>query len=366
MVASLAVALLLGQQIQLPQGADGREMVLTSADQGTALLMLQARLKRLEAPKKSPLNAWEFEYLTAGYTRETENENYNIRIRVFNQFRPSEKDPTDFAARVLLRLWDFNRWRLWSDHQLRLHMRTVDVYLCFGGSPGAEQKFLEDPFQADVSGNAPFVSNIYVYAVPSLTDRLEFLRELAHEYGHATWPPLGGYTKPEQWANGDMGERVFLMWLLKEVEAGRLTPADTMEVALHDLRSYYRSRVLPDLKRVAMKGPDLEVLKQNDEKSYAELLGLTSYLAAVMPYRMFGRVLFLNATGTAEGLHKSALEAAMEKEEWTVQVPDGLAGEAIWVPMAKGSVKGAKELQRRGDWVKIQPTAKDVVVLNED
>jgi hypothetical protein len=139
-----------------------------------------------------------------------------------------------------------------------------------------------------------------------------------------------------------------------------------MEVGLQDLRSYYRGRVLPDLKRVAMKGPDLEVLQRNDEKSYSELLGLTSYLAAVMPYRVFGRVLYLNATGNAEGLYKSALEAAMEKDEWAVRVPDGLAGEAIWVPLAKGSVKGAKELQRRGDWVKIQPTASEVLVLNED
>ena len=41
----------------------------------------------------------------------------------------------------------------------------------------------------------------------------EACRELAHEYGHAVLPAIGGFKSPEDWANGYLGERLFLRWL---------------------------------------------------------------------------------------------------------------------------------------------------------
>jgi hypothetical protein len=266
---------------------------------------------------------------------------------------------------MLLRLWDFNRWRLNSDHARIYNQRSVDVYLCFGGTAGAEQITLEDPYEPDGNGNPTLANNIYIYAITTLTDRLEFAREIAHEYGHATWPAVGGFTKPEKWANGDMGERVFMMWLLQEIEKGVLGTDDIMQAKVEDLRVFYKNRILPDLKRVGTKGPNLATLDGSDEKAYSEFLGLSSYLAAIMPHRMFGRSVFLNPSRSAEGFHRGAIEAATERPEWNVTVPDGLKGEAIWLPLPKGSVRGAKELRREGDWVKVQPTSGVIVVTND-
>lgn len=367
MLGTIAFALLTldsGQQIEMPDVRFLREMKLGSADKRLSLLLMQAYTSKLDKPKRSPLHDWSFEYVTNGFARETENEGYNLRIRVFNQFRASEGDVTDYVARMLLRLWDFNRWRMNTDHGQIFNLRTVDTYLCFGGEPGGEQVLIEDPFEVDPAGNPFRANNIYIYAITTLTDRLEFAREIAHEYGHATWPAIGGFTKPEEWANGDMGERVFLMWLLQEIEKGNLGRDDVMQAKIEDFRVLYKNRILPDMERVATKGPDLAALANHDEKAYSELLGLTTYAAAILPHRMFGRGVYLNPNRTPLGLQKGLLEAATEKPDWNLTVPNGLEGKAIWIPLKKGSVSGAKELRREGDWVKIQPTGGAIKVTN--
>jgi hypothetical protein len=371
MVSLLAAWLLVGQdrQIQLPPtGEDGtlfREMTLLSVDKRLELLLLRANVERLPEPKKSPLHEWAFEYISYGMARETVEEGYNLRIRVYNQYRKSENDPTDEVLQLLMRLWDFNRWRLNSDHNPAWHMRAVDVYLCAGGEPGAEQKILEDPFVQTLGTVPPRVNNIYVYSVPTLTDRLEFAREVAHEYGHATWPGYGGFTKPENWASGDMAERVFLMWLMQEQQAGRLRPTDMMQVPLKDMVDFYDYRIRPDLRRVGLKGPDLDRLAKKDEEGYSELLGLCSYAAAILPHDLFGKSLWLARTNDGPGYNGAVLEAAERVKQWRLRVPRGLENSAIWVPLRAGKVTGAKQLARRGDWVKVQPTSRTVTVLND-
>ncbi|MCH8977801.1 MAG: hypothetical protein IH945_00970 [Armatimonadetes bacterium] len=343
-----------------------REMQLTSVDTGEKLMLLQARSEKLDPPKRSPLNGWVFEHVTAGFARDRTDESFNLRFRVFNQYRPDKNDPTDYVARMMLRLWDFNRQRLNRDHSDFIHLRAVDVYLVAFGGSGAEQQFMEDPFELDENDRPARANNIYIYSVSNLDDPLEFARELAHEYGHATLPGIGGYSEPEDWANGDLGERVYMTWLLQAMKAGKLRPADVMHATMDQMQGYYDKTVLPDLKRVGTKGPSLATLARRDKSGYRELLGLASYCAAMMPHKMFGRAVALTASPDAEGFLKGVVEAAAERAEWKVTVPMGLPKNGqIWVPMAKGKVVGAKELQRRGDWVKIQITTDSVTVVNE-
>lgn len=351
--------------IKLPQGTTLiRELQLVSVDTGEKLMLLQARSEKLDPPKKSPLNGWVFEHVTAGFARDSTDEGFNLRFRVFNQYRPDEHDPTDYVARMMLRLWDFNRQRLNRDHSDFIHLRTVDVYLVSGGGTGAEQQFIEDPYELGENARPARANNIYVYSVQNLDDPLEFARELAHEYGHATLPGIGGYSEPEDWANGDIGERVYMTWLLQGMKAGKLGPFDAMHATVDQLQAYYDETVMPDLKRVGTKGPDLAALERRDKSGYRELLGLASYCAAMMPHKMFGRAVALTASPDAEGFLKGVIEAAAEQPEWKVTVPMGLENSPIWVPQKSGALRGAKELQRRGDWVKIQPTTNSVTVVN--
>lgn len=372
MIASLLLAMAAPAQpaqdpIKLPEGTTLiRELRLNSVDTGEVLMLLSARSEKLKSPKRSPLNGWVFEHVTSGYARDKTDEGFNIRFRIFAMYRPDVNDPTDYVARMMLRLWDFNRQRLNRDHSDFIHLRAVDVYLVTGGGQGAEHQFMEDPYEMDEFNRPARANTIYVYSVQSLDDNLEFARLLAHEYGHATLPGIGGYSKPEGWANGDIGERVYMTWMLQGMRADKLGPADAMHATADQLEAYYNKTVLPDLTRVATKGPNLERLGRRDESGYAELLGLASYCATMMPHKMFGRAIALTATPDAEGFLKGVVEAAAEQAEWKVTMPDGLKGNTpIWVPLQAGTINGATELQRRGDWVKIQPTTNSVTVVNE-
>ena len=76
--------------------------------------------------------------------------------------------------------------------------RPVDVWLSRSGEAGGEE----------------WGRNIYLFAIDEARAPAEWVRELAHEYAHLALPELGPFTKPEQWASGYLGERLFMKWLL--------------------------------------------------------------------------------------------------------------------------------------------------------
>jgi hypothetical protein len=78
-------------------------------------------------------------------------------------------------------------------------VRPVDVWLCQEGKPGAEQ----------------YHDSIYLYAAAQDRPPAEWVREIAHEYSHLALPEVGPFTAPERWANGYLGERLFLKWLVE-------------------------------------------------------------------------------------------------------------------------------------------------------
>src|SRR5579862_1504014 len=117
------------------------------------------------------------------------------------------------VARLLLLFYGEAHTRLRFDHPSR---RTVDVWLM--PSPGSGQS-------ADAAGEQ-LRDEIYLYDI--FTDRrpIEWGREVAHEYGHYALPAIGGFTAPEEWGNGYLGERLFWKWLHGDLRAGRLQPDD--------------------------------------------------------------------------------------------------------------------------------------------
>ncbi len=78
----------------------------------------------------------------------------------------------------------------------------LKLWLCEGGPAGGEH-----------SGE-----DIYLYQVSSLRPGDEWLRELAHETGHARLPKLPGYAEPESSISGLVGERWLMSALAYESE----------------------------------------------------------------------------------------------------------------------------------------------------
>jgi len=94
----------------------------------------------------------------------------------------------------------------------------VHVYLCEMGPAGAEL----------------YRDNIYFYDIGQPRTAAEWAREVAHELGHYLLPATGEFDEPEKLANGRLGERLFLQWLVAEAElvTEKPWPADETVQAL--------------------------------------------------------------------------------------------------------------------------------------
>ncbi|HTE17337.1 MAG TPA: hypothetical protein VK689_03020, partial [Armatimonadota bacterium] len=78
--------------------------------------------------------------------------------------------------------------------------RYANVWLARNGTAGGEE----------------FEGHLYLFAILEHRAPAEWVRELAHEYSHTHLPRVGEFTQPEKWANGYLGERLFLKWMLSD------------------------------------------------------------------------------------------------------------------------------------------------------
>lgn len=367
-VAAMALAPVCALVQDPPQAAGGdrmmRQLDLPSIDGEPRRLMLLVNDRKIEPPKISPKGEWSFAWVTTALGRFPLSERYQARFRVFAQDRPAQNDPSPAVARMLIRLWDYNLTRLRLDHSAQFADQLVDVFLCEEGKPGGEHLFGEDKFELDAQKRPRRVNMVYIYDLSSFTDALEMAREVAHEYGHATLPPMGGYRDPEYWSNGELGERLYLSWIARDLKAGRLVRGDTLGATADMIEGYIARKVEPLIRAAALNGPDPALLKRRDRAGMEAYLGMAMWAERLLPERAFGRSLLLAGSQNAEDYPKAIAEAAAELENWAVRVPESLKGQAIWIPLGKGKLGGAAGLKRKGDWVQIRAGLRPVIVSN--
>jgi hypothetical protein len=130
-----------------------------------------------------------------------------------------------------------------------------DVWLCAGGQSGGEQ----------------WRSNLYLYDSETPRSSIEWLREIVHEYCHLALPPIGGYTAPEYWANGYLGERLLVRWFMRPPEG----PA-RVEALWGDFsgaENFRRLLLAPPLALYARIGPSRAWLSRRDDLGMRYLIG---------------------------------------------------------------------------------------------
>lgn len=317
---------------------------------GSVALGLYYDDERLETPKISPKHKWEFDWLVEGVASPEPKSNlFSPRVRVYSQERKAFDDKALVVGRIAMRLWQFNFAKLRLDHSIQYGAGVVDYYLAFGGPAGGEQLFDQEE---GPDGKNHGVNTIYVYQINNFDSKLEFLREVAHEYGHATLPPIGGYRAPEYWANGDLGERIYLRYLRDMIADKRLSSEDAGGVSLHDLNGYLRKRVDPLIAAAAGRAPGAE-LKAAGPESMNAYLGLVLYAQSILPPEVFARSLVLTGSQNATDYPKAIDIALAESATRTLRIPESLRGKAIWIPVANGRVSGTEILETKGTWVKV-------------
>lgn len=353
MLSLIAAAMLFGPQIEVQHGLE-----LPEPGGRPRRLMLYPAEQRLDPPKISPLNNWMFEWIVKGFAQiQPDNPALALRIRVYSQEHKTFDDPAPLVARMAMRLWELNHDRFLYDHSAQYGDQVVDFYLCYGGKAGGEQVFGVDTD----SGKPRKVNTIYIYDLSSFSSPVEMAREVAHEYGHATLVPIGGYESPEPWANGYLGEKLFLRELRDEIAAKRLSPDDAMGADLSSLDRWVKANVDPLAVQASARDP-FTGLKATGPSAMDAFLGLALYADSILPHDVFGSSLVIVGSSSALDYPRAVLTAVGFAKKVTLRTPKWLQGKPLWIPLGSTRLSGARVLAKDGGWAKVQPTGGQITL----
>lgn len=360
LLAALAIA-------QAPQeGALIRQVKIKRPGEEIEGAMLQVREDPLSPPRFSPKKfgqnrqPWEFDFLITGFGYIPEVKRYQLRFRVYSQERKRQNDRATMASRMLMTLWDDVHRRVNLDHAEHFNGRIVDVFMCWGGKAGGEQ--LYDVAVED--GKSRNVNTIYFYDMNSFTDPVEMAREVAHEYGHAVLPAIGGYSAPEDWANGYLGEKLFMRWMRDDMASGRIAPQDVMGASREQLDKWVATNVDSLVSKAASAAPKKALFTDMTAAGMDRYMGLALYASTILPDKVFGRSLLLTGSTEAKDYPEAIALAAEEPDEYTITIPPLLADKPIWIPLGKAKLSGGKLLKYDGAWAQVTAPAGTLTVTN--
>ena len=335
---AIALSLLTAPPSELPAQIPGSRLAAIRGErefvQGPRQALL---LSSHDARSEDPLHNLPFSAAVGVYTDEAGA--YQKRFTIHLPER-SHLNSGRRAARFLALLWGMAD-RRYGSLCARLRQQPVDVWFTAGGQAGAE-----------MSRNS-----LYVYDLLADRSGLEWARELAHEFGHYLLPGASGYREPESWANGVLGERLFLKWLREDLRAGRLDPAEVPYVKLPELDDYCAKQVTPLIEQIQQRGPDAATIKGEDRRATNAFTGLLLYSDTVYGSRSVMNMLaFLprRNTGHARGVDfLSAFQDWAAKVSPRVSMPSGAAIH-LYLPagpvrLRSGSgIRASLTVERRG------------------
>ena len=220
------------------------------------------------------------------------------------------------------------------------------MYLCEAGPTGAET----------------YEQSVYVYNLPEARAPVEWLREAAHEMGHALLPKIGRFTSPEPWGSGHLGERLALQWLAEEagLSAGAPWPAPAAQDVLKTmwagqpvhLGDYLAQRCRPLMDTWAQAGADSPLLTQGNEAGLSYFLGFVLWVQAAHDDSVLAATL-KNAAGTNPSDYLLAYQAEVKARLTGPQASLALQAGALNLAAAAGHLtqKPVEGAQRREEVV---------------
>lgn len=285
----------------------------------TGAVVATRRLHQGGISRRDPKHGWQFTVACYGYFRTEHLSQPELRFRVYAQ-QTEDLPEAQKVCRLLLRLQEV----AWQRLRLQVNLqgeRVLNVWLCRQGNAGGEQ----------------WRNNLYIYSIQEIRDRLQWLREVAHEFSHALFPGITGYTAPEPWANGYMGERLLLTWLEPLVQNGQLSPEDVCGASAPELRGFVQQRCAPLRQRWLAGGASEKDLKQVDATGMGTLIGMVLYIDSVYGSATLRATFARLAEPQPIALWRAFTEAVGESDEVHITPPDSTT--RVWLPSGQWQVQ---------------------------
>lgn len=290
--------------------------------------------------KDSRYQHWAFDHMLVGYDFDEAQQRWRLRCRVMWQTVPDlEAERLGLAqhvTRTLLQLQDMARSYMGYAPRFTAD-GVVNVWLAEEGEAGGEA----------------YNENIYLEQVGVARPAAEWLREVAHEFGHQVFPAVGGYADPEWGANGRMGERIFLRWLA----ANRGMDDEHPWLRQTDFVAVKRDRVDALIRRFAANGPQHPITNGVNAEGMDAFVGMALYLESVRGDQVLATI--LSTLGTpAFGGPKGFLQSVEDQETYLQSserpsvllrmrdLPDNLP---LWVFLRDGKWRGTLTTFKEAD-----------------
>ncbi len=262
------------------------EVQIGSQRQGiayTTSILFHEEMSREGEPVRVPLPATGNKAFCAvnrscyGYILDAQSDRYLLR---FILSWPSEllsggRNYAPLSANLMslmLRFYCYSRLYLGLPREASL----IKAYLCRQGPAGAES----------------YQQALYFYDIDTARDAFEWTRQAAHEMGHLVLPPIGRFVRPEPYAAGELGERLFIQYLAQEAEevSGSPWPAPAAQKALAGLwrgenlplAEYIEKVCRPSMDYWLAAGPHTDLLNaaEPDAEGMQYLIGFLLWIQA--------------------------------------------------------------------------------------
>jgi hypothetical protein len=129
------------------------------------------------------------------------------------------------------------------------------------------------------NGGEQWRNNIYFYDIGDDRSSIEWIREIAHEFSHLAFRPLGGdYTYPEAFANGYLGERLLVRWLWRGAAGGSKSVVATWGRTFEGYPNFARLLIDPAVKEFTSHGLDKTELARRDAVGMRYMIGMMLYI----------------------------------------------------------------------------------------
>jgi hypothetical protein len=176
---------------------------------------------------------------------------------------------------------------------------------------------LMKPWNVPIAGNADNAPDEILFWKSGMPrSEAEWVREIAHEYGHVAFPPFSGFSPPlEPYANGLLGETLVLLWAAESpgrfngdvpqpavLPVGAVPPApgdktavppavnatDMDDPLVASFAEHVNRQALPAIKLFDAEGPMSPLRTKTDRQGLRYLQGLAVYLERVYGAQTLG------------------------------------------------------------------------------
>ena len=183
---------------------------------------------------------------------------------------------------------------------------------------------------------------------------------MCHEYGHATLPPYNGFKKPETFANGMLGEKMYMRYLRNQFKQKSVAAEDVLGVTGAQLDSFVQKEVNPFIKVGLGRAPVKANMQLPTDAGMNNFLSVILAMQATMPSKVFAETLKRSESKKGSSYLETLDSVLKQQTKVIFIIPAELKLQQVWLPVSAAKLEMGTVIATSGSWALVKPV-KNVV-----